>query len=950
MVRLSVCGKTESVRERWVYYLTYTAAFSVLYFIVFFWFFVLHKSFIEFVDGLAQHYKALLYYARYLRSILQELFREHRLVIPQWDFALGEGADILQTLHYYVIGDPLNLLAVFVPTSAIEYLYGGLILLRLYLSGITFSVFCRQKGLKNKWGVLTGAICYTFSLWGIWMSALHPFFPMPLMYLPLILSGVDKIFAGEQPYLLAVSVCLAACSNFYFFYMIVLITVVYCLIRALCPLLRRETGWKSLALTAAKVTGASVLGFAMSAMISLPVIFSFLSSSRVGATDSDWRLLYPPIYYSQLLSSFLGVKEDLFSFYGAFPVLSLLTTLLLFRKKGYTEVKAYLTVLTVFLLFPFFGKMLNGFSYISNRWCWALGLGISFTVPLMWDQLLELNRKDAWFLVSAVTGLLVLCLFLEESRNAEAFLGLALMLLCIFVSTLWPGEQELKNAMEKKQRALALLAAMSVAVNSFFLHSPMEGGINHSIDMVASHYANRIIENNETIAVQEAAGEGDGSFFRYTGSGLMANAGLLAGLSSTQFYWSISNHSMSDYRREMEELSYHTYCYDNHNGRAFLDAFSCARYYVTPASSQVPIPYGYKKLGDYGGGHYTVYENENALPLGYTYDRFLSSDVWNQLSAEEKQEAMLSAIYLEGKEGGAAKEDLTFRGVSVPYTMEASDGEIVLSEGTVVTTAENATATLRFEGLPNCEYYVIVEDAGFSGSSFYDLYMGDEAYDPLDKFSRDDWEQLDPVDKHLLRREKILSYATLPVFLPLQLSNELQLEIWLAGKDYTWYNGRDDFIANFGYCEDPETSVTLTFTKSGIYSYGDLKIYCQPMEGFSQAVEKLREDCLEDVVIGTDTVSGHLSLDRPKILCLSIPYSSGWTALVDGEERPLLRANVAYMALEMDAGEHQILLQYHTPLMKTGICVSAAGFLIFAGLVFWLERKKRRALPGSTEE
>mgnify|MGYP002225045529 CR=1 FL=1 len=48
---------------------------------------------------------------------------EHKLELPMWDMNIGYGSDILTTLHYYVIGDPLTLLSVFVPADKTEVLY-----------------------------------------------------------------------------------------------------------------------------------------------------------------------------------------------------------------------------------------------------------------------------------------------------------------------------------------------------------------------------------------------------------------------------------------------------------------------------------------------------------------------------------------------------------------------------------------------------------------------------------------------------------------------------------------------------------------------------------------------------------------------------------------------------------------------------------------------------------
>ena len=115
------------------------------------------KSLIWSHDGVPQHLNSLAYYGDYLREILHRLFIEHKLEIPMWDMHIGYGSDILTTLHYYVIGDPLTLLSVFVPAEKTEYLYAFLIFLRIYLAGIAFSRYCFITKIPNRppfWALL----------------------------------------------------------------------------------------------------------------------------------------------------------------------------------------------------------------------------------------------------------------------------------------------------------------------------------------------------------------------------------------------------------------------------------------------------------------------------------------------------------------------------------------------------------------------------------------------------------------------------------------------------------------------------------------------------------------------------------------------------------------------------------------------------------------------------
>lgn len=59
----------------------------------------------------------------------------------------------------------------------------------------------------------------------------HPYFSNPMIYLPFILMGIDKIYKKEKPYIFIWSVALAGLSNFYFFYMLGIFMVLYAAVR-----------------------------------------------------------------------------------------------------------------------------------------------------------------------------------------------------------------------------------------------------------------------------------------------------------------------------------------------------------------------------------------------------------------------------------------------------------------------------------------------------------------------------------------------------------------------------------------------------------------------------------------------------------------------------------------------------------------------------------------------
>ena len=199
--------------------------------LVFSWYFFTGTSFIWEHDGWMQHYKALVYYSRYLRQIFYSIFCEHQLNIPAWDFNIGEGNDIIATLHYYVIGDPFTVFSVFVPEAFMYVYYAAILILRMYLAGIAFSVLCFKTGRTSNYAVMAGCLTYVFCYWITINVIKHPYFLNPMIYLPMLITGIEKMLKKERPYLFIITVFLSAISNFYFFYILVLLTVIYVIIR-----------------------------------------------------------------------------------------------------------------------------------------------------------------------------------------------------------------------------------------------------------------------------------------------------------------------------------------------------------------------------------------------------------------------------------------------------------------------------------------------------------------------------------------------------------------------------------------------------------------------------------------------------------------------------------------------------------------------------------------------
>ena len=74
-------------------------------------------------------------------------------------------------------------------------------------------------------------------------------------------------------------------------------------------------------------------------------------------------------------------------------------------------------------------------------------------------------------------------------------------------------------------------------------------------------------------------------------------------------------------------------------------------------------------------------------------------------------------------------------------------------------------------------------------------------------------------------------------------------------------------------------------------------------------------------------------------MLLSITQEGGWRVWVDGKETKSSRFMDSLIKIPLIKGEHEILLTYHTPGLKTGAGISLASLALF--LLLFVFRKKK---------
>ena len=92
----------------------------------------------------------------------------------------------------------------------------------------------------------------------------------------------------------------------------------------------------------------------------------------------------------------------------------------------------------------------------------------------------------------------------------------------------------------------------------------------------------------------------------------------------------------------------------------------------------------------------------------------------------------------------------------------------------------------------------------------------------------------------------------------------------------------------------------------------------------------------------SSNIEGTVNASGDGWLMLSIPYENGWTAYVDGKEVDIVRADVAFCAIQISEGEHSVSFRYQTPLIIPGMIISAICVTAFVALCVFEYRYNKK--------
>ena len=894
-------------------YGVYTLMFLLMCIVAFLPFFTEGKSFVwgaGVEDGLSQHFSALAYYGEALREFFRNLLAGHPKLV-MWDMSLGYGADILSTLNYYAIGDPLNLLYGFVSPKNTETMYNFMIVLRMYLAGITFIMYAR-KMKKRSYGTVIGALVYVFSGFCFRLGLRHPFFINPMIYFPLLCLGIEKIYQRERPYVFIFAVCVSAMSNYYFLYMLTIFAVIYAWIRFYKY--SEENKIKTFFLTILKFGMYYTLGIAMAAVILLPSVIGFLGNGRYG-NGADWKslIVYPGKYYLLFIENFIGYGNmGSNTNAGYLPIVGIVVLFTLFSQRmKHKKYRAAFIASIIALILPIFGYAFNGFSYANNRWAFALSFIVALLTAEMYPRLFVMSKRQQIGIGAGIIIYTVFCIIVNASGE-EILKNKGIMAACGLIAVFYILLlifQRLGYDTQKRivRVSMAILLLISVRVHGYYRFDPK--GYAYTQEFMDQGQAYRTLKEDNIRMLSKV---NDPSVYRVHAEGYRyKNYGLINHLNTISGYYSITAKCVTDTIKGYDTLGMqYADKYKGVDQRLGLLSLAGVKYITVAHNSQVAkdvssmgdVPYGVEKLRK--KGNITLYKNKYALPFAYAYDSYMTEQQYEQLNGIGKEQAMLAQIILNQHpadkeiQHNEQRNGPDIQTISLPETRISSPKGKKYADITVPVEKDKETY-LYFKNL---------------------VYHGKKNGD----------------DKFILTGRK----GTKGI---LVTQNDVQQKIHIQSTFNPYYFGRKDYIVKINHqTSKAKEKVRLNFLSPGEYEFDDISLITVPKKDVLARLKERKENSMKQIQYEGNHFRGVYHAKKDQILCVTIPYSKGWKATVNGNRTKIYKANGMFMGIIMKKGTQSVKLDYETPGLKIGAWISLVAWIGLGiyGLYFEKYRKK----------
>ena len=581
-----------------------------------------------------------------------------------WATDLGSG--VMNAYSFYLYGSPFFWLSVLLPQSWLPYMMVPLLVLKFGVAGGGAYLYLRRY-VKNANYAVLGACLYALSGFAVYNVFFNHFVDVVALF-PYLLWALDEAIYENRHGLFAFWVAVNLLNNYFFFVGQVIFLCIY----FVCKLTAKD-----FRLTARKfghLLWESVLGVAMGCLLLFPAVLSLLQNPRTIDLSSGWGFLtYSKVQqYLAILVSWIMPPDSPYltsiwsegvikwtSMTSYLPLCSLAGAMAYWRSRKADSKKRIVAVCAVCALVP----VLNSAFYALNssyyaRWYYMPTLILAaMTVNALEDPDIDLDapaRGIGWIMLATLVFAVVPVRddttetwsfgVLKNPGQFFVVLGFGLLGLMLYRVLCSKWRQDSRFA----QRMTAAVLVFACAFTMVHIGIGKFGQWHTDSDLVE--------QDTNALLLKNDLPEGD---YRIDTYKIHDNIGMWLDKSCLQYFGSTAAPSIlsfypglgvkRDVRSEPEITNY-----------ALRGLLSVEYLITTPEqreSFEDEADAGWTYLADVDG--YTLYHNDNYVPMGFTYDYYVTEATYKTSIKTLRSNLLMRALVLEDEDVKAYGQYLT---------------------------------------------------------------------------------------------------------------------------------------------------------------------------------------------------------------------------------------------------------------------------------------------------
>lgn len=633
-----------------------------------------------------------------------------------WNWNIELGGNLLESFSSQCLGSVFFLLSLVFPTELVPKAMVWIHILKYAVAGATSAGFIKRH-VKNRGIVILASMLYAFSGFQT-TSVVYYYYQDVVALFPLLLIGLERLVEEKKRSGLLAACVLNAFCNYKFFIGELVFVALYYVMKYLIPDIKANKKAKEYLAPVRLVVLEEVLGMAMGGVLLIPALCGLLQKERV----------IHHLYAGGWLSTSSGeIMEMLKAILFPAENMHAMSNLVEFDWR----------VNTVYL--PVVGAIFV-FAYVMNRKDWLADLlkvlAVCAAVPILngFFTLIMENVPRYWFYMPILIMVLATAKVIENPKayslkKPMIFWSLLMAFYLVMVGFVkWSVEDAaviysmkrflfylalsvggivasvLVVKLWEKRRVLLLngmVGIVAVGTMALTIYLYQHGYDNADIDFheMPGSYAENIVDYySETFEGLEE----DILPYRYN---------IDEGIGYSYMNLSMAN-SMTSVNAFFEDVHpsiiefYDCIGIERENGTPGITrevASLLGVKYVVSSTEGLPFPL-VQTLSNSNGQVQYVYENEMALPIGFTYNAYITRSELEEIEETMRPYVMLKALVIMDEDEALVKECLAHYDYLSDTTLSTSDGAALAQE-------RKAESSSEFTAGENTFGAVIIADA-----------------------------------------------------------------------------------------------------------------------------------------------------------------------------------------------------------------------------------------------